>query len=149
MAWTDTLDDDQRKEIAFARMYAVHFADDTAPVASYLMPISALAELLDQHASDLQLARLAALDDRPPLDGLIAAARAAGAAGTWELRGAQHAALIYTHDAYVGDAMASPDTSLWPVLELTPPHGLVVLIRIQAGDGGEPGITFYGKEEES
>lgn len=58
MSWIDQLDDRQRKEIAFARMYTKEFADVDVLDASYLLLISQLAELLDMQAGALQLARL-------------------------------------------------------------------------------------------
>ena len=61
-------------------------------------------------------------------------------------RGATHARLIYTHDP---GAAAVLDTALWPLLELTPPLGLIVLIHIPQSDGGVDRITFYGPEPES
>jgi len=137
MSWIDQLNDRQRREVTFARMYAVHFADDTAPVASYLLLISALAELLDMQAGALTLARLRAPVSGTPLEALIAAARAAGAAGTWILRGSAYAALQHGWPSVGG-----------PALELTPPHEIVILIRIPESDGGEPGIEFYGPTEE-
>jgi len=61
MIWTDTLDDRQRKEIAFARMYEKSFGHGTDG-HSRLMLIATLARLLDQVSSELQLARLHAPD---------------------------------------------------------------------------------------
>jgi hypothetical protein len=145
MTWTDTLSDQQQQDVAWARTYARDFrhgADDHAR----LLLVAQLADLLDQISGDLQLARIAALDDRTPLARLIAAARHAGAAGLWIVRGATHARLIYTHDP---GAAAVLDTALWPLLELTPPLGLIVLIRIPQSDGGADGIAFYGPEPES
>jgi hypothetical protein len=57
MAWTDRLSDQQRKEIAWSRLYAEsygHFTDGH----SRLMLVSLLAELLDQIEGELQLVRL-------------------------------------------------------------------------------------------
>jgi hypothetical protein len=62
MTWTDTLDDRQRKEIAFARLYAAEYAHGTDG-HSRLLLISRLAELLDQVSGELQLARLRAPAD--------------------------------------------------------------------------------------
>lgn len=56
MSWIDTLDDRQRREIAFARLYAKEFAHGTDGHHRLLL-ISALAELLDMQAGALQLAR--------------------------------------------------------------------------------------------
>ncbi len=162
MTWTDTLNDQQRKEVAWARLYAGsygHFTDGH----SRLMLISLLAELLDQREGELQLARpaveawsrsaettshdgemsalhavLSGTDAPTPLEQLIAAARAAGAAGTWLIRGADQARLVY--------AMDDPPTPELR-LDLTPPHEIIVLVRIPAGDSeSESGIDFFGAE---
>jgi hypothetical protein len=70
---------------------------------------------------------------------LLAAAQAAGAEGTWIVRGATGATLLYTDATPPGDVMEWPG---WPGLELTPPHQVIVLMRIPASDGGPDGIEF-------
>ena len=140
MTWTDTLDDDQRKEIAFARMYAKEFGHRTT-CRRQLLLLAALAELLDQLSGALQLARLRTPVRGTPLEQLIAAARAAGAAGTWIVRGATGAALVHTDDI-------TRDIADWPALRLTPPHQVIVLIRIPELPGGPDGIEFHGPAEE-
>jgi len=104
MSWIDRLSDQQRKEVSWSRMYARdygHFTDGH----SRLMLVSLLAELLDQLSGELQLARLHAIDDRPPIEALIAAARAAGAEGTWIVRGAAYAALHHGWSSVGGPAL--------------------------------------------
>lgn len=59
---------------------------------------------------------------------------AAGAGGSWLIRGADRAVLVYD--------MGGPTP---PVsFHLSPPHELVLLARFPSGDGQPPGITHCG-----
>ena len=65
--WHSNPHDRQRKEIAFARMYAKDYAHGTDG-HSRLVLISLLVELLDQTEGALALARLRAPDDRSGIE---------------------------------------------------------------------------------
>lgn len=119
--WTDELDDRQQKELDFARTYAQSYHHGTDG-HSRLMLIARLAELLDRQAA------------RPPasLDDLVESARQAGAEGIWVVRGAQRVALLYAFDVH----------DVAPVLQVSPPHEVIVLLRFAAGDGGESGVEY-------
>ena len=73
--------------------------------------------------------------DQSALEQLIIAARVAGAKGTWLIRDAVGAALIWTDHA-------DTPPEAWLSLMLEKPHELVILIRVPYGDGGEAGVEF-------
>lgn len=136
MSWIDTLDDRQQKEMKLARLYATKEFSHGTTGHNALLLIAKLAELLDDATANAALARIAAMDDRPPLQQILAGARNAGAA-TWIVRGATWAELAH----------ADEDGETGAILAIAPPHEIIVLVRIPRGDGEPNGITFYGPEE--
>jgi len=130
----------QARQIALQILEAADAAESDGFILSWIAGRAALSE---QQAATL-LGDFRAYRERlrtpvrgTPLEQLIAAARAAGAEGTWIIRGADHAALHH------GWSLASA-----PALVLAPPHELIVLIRIPDLPGGPDGIEFHGPTAE-